>query len=267
MLDKLNKHIKTKKPETTGEITGKHPFYKNDPLTSVLLTIFVFFVSQVGAGVLIALYPAIKNWTADQGANWISTSFVAQFLYILLAETFAVWLILKLLKRARVSKARIGLVKPKWENILYALAGYGVYFVAYLFIVIIASHFSNLNVDQPQELGFDGAAGRQLVLVFASLVILPPIAEEIMFRGFLFSSLRQKLRLRYAVILTSLLFGIAHLQFGNGAPLLWVAALDTFTLSCVLSVMREKSGSLWPSIYLHVLKNGVAFIALFHTKF
>jgi len=270
MLDKLKqKLVKRSDPvEMVDAKPVKRPFYKYDPITSALSIILVFFASQVGAGVLIAIYPAFKNWTSAQGSDWLSSSVIAQFIYILLAETFAVWMVFWLIKRARVTKAKIGLITPAVRDIFYALSGYAVYFVCYLIIVAIASHFTNLiNVDQPQKIGFDGASGKQLYYVFASLVILPPIAEEIMFRGFLFTSFRQKLRFRYAVVLTSVLFGIAHLQFGSGAPLLWVAALDTFTLSCVLCTLREKSGSLWPGIYLHALKNGIAFVALFHTKF
>ncbi|MDB5182302.1 MAG: hypothetical protein JWO47_86 [Candidatus Saccharibacteria bacterium] len=264
------KSFKIAKPVFTEQPLGKNgkrPFYKRDPLTSAFFIILVFFASQVGAGLIIAIYPALKNWTSSQGADWLSNSVIAQFIYILLAETFAVWLVLWLLKRAHIAKSKIGLIRPAFKDILYALCGYGAYFVCYFIIVAVASHFTALNVDQSQKIGFDGASGKQLYYVFASLVILPPIAEEIMFRGYLFTSFRQKFRLRYAVILTSILFGIAHLQFGSGAPLLWVAALDTFTLSCVLCTLREKSGSLWPGIYLHALKNGVAFVALFHTRF
>jgi membrane protease YdiL (CAAX protease family) len=60
-----------------------------------------------------------------------------------------------------------------------------------------------------------------------------------------------------------LLFAAAHLQWGSGAPLLWVAAIDTFVLSMVLSTLREKTGSLWSAIGLHAIKNGVAFTLLF----
>ncbi len=247
---------------------GKRPFFKHDPYTSGTAVIAIFFASQIGAGILIAIYPALKNWTADQGSNWLSSSVIAQFVYILLAEIFAVWLVLWLLKRARITRQKIGLVRPAFRDIAYALSGYAIYFICYLIIVTIAGHFSSLiNTNQEQKIGFEGASGTQLYYVFASLVILPPIAEEIMFRGFLFTSLRQKFRTRYAVILTSVLFGIAHLQFGSGAPLLWVAALDTFTLSVMLCILRAKTGSLWSSIMLHALKNGIAFLALFHAKF
>jgi membrane protease YdiL (CAAX protease family) len=256
----------TQKEQPLSQVT-RRPFFKRDPLASIVAIIVVFFVSQIGAGVIISLYPSLKNWTAEQGTDWLQTSVFAQFIYILLAETFAVWLVTWLLRRARVGLQGIGLKRPAWRDIVYALAGYGVYFLSYIVIILVAGHFSNLNVDQQQQIGFDGALGSQLYLVFISLVVLPPIAEEIMFRGFLFSSLRRKFRLRYAVILTSILFGIAHLQFGSGAPLLWVAAIDTFVLSCVLCTLREKTGSLWASIMLHALKNSIAFIALFHSRF
>ena len=246
----------------------KRPFFKRDPLTSVFAVLVVFFASQLAAGIIVSFYPSVKNWTSEQGAEWLTSSTVAQFVYILLAEAFAIWMILGLVRKARATKAKIGLVKPALRDIAYALSGYAVYFVAYIVIVTIASSLSSsLNADQPQKIGFEGAYGNQLILVFMSLVILPPIAEEIMFRGFLFTSFRQKFRFRYAVLLTSILFGIAHLQFGSGAPLLWVAAIDTFTLSVVLCYLREKTGSIWASIMLHAIKNGVAFIALFHSRF
>ena len=53
------------------------------------------------------------------------------------------------------------------------------------------------------------------------------------------------------------------MEFGSGQPLLWVAALDTFTLSMVLCYLRQETDSLWPGILLHALKNCIAFITLF----
>lgn len=246
----------------------KQPFYRRDPYTSIFLVLAVFFASQIIAGSLLTIYPSLKNWTAEQGSAWLSTSVFAQFFYIVVAETIAVWLIFKLLERRRIAPKKIGITWPVVRDIAYALMGYVVYFIAYLLIIAIAQTLSRaINVDQPQEIGFDGAYGSQLLFVFLSLVVLPPIAEEIMFRGFLFTSFRQKYGFLVSAIMTSVLFGIAHLQFGSGAPLLWVAAIDTFILSLVLCYLREKSGSLWPSVLLHAIKNGVAFVVLFHAKF
>lgn len=254
--------------KTPTNPVARRQFYRRDPLTSILAVIAVFFFSQLIAGILISLYPSLKSWTADESTTWLENSVYAQFAYILIAESLAIWLVLKLLERAKIARTRIGLIRPQLRDAGRALLGYGIYFVAYIIIILVATQYSDLiNVDQKQQIGFDNAAGVGLIAVFLSLVILPPIAEEIMFRGFLFTSLRAKFRFRYAVIFTSILFGVAHLQFGSGAPLLWVAAIDTFVLSCVLCYLREKSGSLWPGILLHALKNGIAFVALFHTKF
>lgn len=242
-------------------------FFRRDPLTTILSLVGIFLVSQILAGVLVSLYPSLQSWTAQQSSAWLEDSVIAQFVYILLAETVAVWMIIRILKRARISLGRIGLIMPTLRDVGSALIGYGIYFLSYLAIIIVASQFTNLDVDQPQQIGFESASGSSLILVFLSLAVLPPLAEEIMFRGFLFSSLRAKFRFRYSVVVTSILFGIAHLQFGSGAPLLWVAAIDTFVLSVVLCYLREKTGSLWASITLHMLKNSIAFVALFHSRF
>jgi hypothetical protein len=100
-------------------------------------------------------------------------------------------------------------------------------------------------------------------MTFISLVVLPPIVEEIMVRGFLYSTLKKAMPTVAAVLLTSAIFASAHLPEGGAAGPLYIAALDTFVLSLVLIYLREKTGSLWASITLHAAKNGVAFTVLF----
>jgi len=257
--------------EETSPVVSKYPrqLYKRDPFTTMLYVLGIFLISQVIAGVLIASYPALKGWTGEQGTHWLETSIYAQFIYILIAESLTVWLVVKFAKKAGVKLSQLGIKKPKFKDIGYALAGYGVYFLIYMVVILIASQFSSfINLDQAQDIGFDSASGiGSLLIVYVSLAILPPIAEEILFRGYLFSSLRAKYKFIYAAIITSILFGVAHLQFGSGAPLLWVAAIDTFVLSMVLCSLREKTGSLAASIMLHAIKNTIAFVALFHSRF
>lgn len=248
---------------------ARKPFYRRDPLTTVALTAAVFLLSQIVAAIIIGLYPALQNWTDGEATLWLKESVTAQFAYILIAEVLAIGMILKLIERAQVTRSRIGLVMPKLKDLGYAFIAYGLYFLAYLAVILIAQAvLPSLNVDQEQQIGFETAYNNaELVMTFASLVILPPLAEEIIFRGFLFTSLRAKFRLRYTVIITSVLFGLAHLQFGSDAPLLWVAAIDTFVLSCFLCYLRERTNSLWPPIFLHAIKNAVAFMLLFGPRF
>ena len=87
------------------------------------------------------------------------------------------------------------------------------------------------------------------------LVIIAPVAEELLFRGYLLGKLRKHAPLWVAILVTSVIFGAIHLA--------WNVGIDVFALSIVLCVVRVVSGSLWPSIMLHMLKNGLAFYLLF----
>jgi membrane protease YdiL (CAAX protease family) len=103
-----------------------------------------------------------------------------------------------------------------------------------------------------------------MALTFVALVVIAPVAEEALMRGFLFGALRRRLPFIWSTLITSAMFASLHLAGGEqGAGPLWVAAIDTFTLSLALCYLREKTGRLWAGIGLHMLKNGIAFVALF----
>ncbi len=236
-----------------------------NPWVGVGFVLIVYYVSQVVSALLVSIYPDLKHWSTATADNWLNNSILAQFIYILLAETFtlvAIYLFLRLYKK---TFRTIGLHRPRLKDPLYGLMAVPVYYVLYLLTVGVVSHFvPSLNVNQQQQIGFTNVHGiAQLVLTFISLVILPPLTEEIMVRGFLYSSLKKGMPQIAAALVTSVIFASAHLPEGGSAGPLYIAALDTFVLSLVLIYLREKTGSLWASMTLHACKNGVAFVALF----
>ena len=90
-------------------------------------------------------------------------------------------------------------------------------------------------------------------------MVVAPISEELLFRGFLYGKLKsRKLKPLFSAIVTSLLFGLVHGQLNVG--------IDTFILSMMMIYLLEKRQSLWVTIMLHMIKNGVAFLALFVFK-
>jgi membrane protease YdiL (CAAX protease family) len=231
---------------------------------AVFYVVVTFYVTQLLAGVIVLLYPLTKGWSDTKSIDWLNDSVPAQFFYVLLAETLTVLALYFYLRHYRKTFKIIGLLRPRWRDIKYGLLAVLPYYVIYLLTVgVVSALVSGFDADQTQEIGFNGAGGWGLVLVFVSLVILPPIVEEIMVRGFLYSSLRKAVPLGWAVFLTSAIFAAAHLPEGGAAGPLYVAAVDTFVLSLVLIYLREKTGSLWASITLHTVKNGVAFMLLF----
>jgi membrane protease YdiL (CAAX protease family) len=236
-----------------------------NPWLGLIFVVLVYYVSQILGGAAVSIYPGLQNWSHSQSLEWLNHSVTAQFVYILIAETLAVGAIYLFLKRRGLSLAAIGLKKPRLRDPLYGLAALPAYFLIYLIAIGIISHFiPGLNINQEQHIGFNSVHGTvQLTMTFISLVIVPPLAEEIMIRGFLYSSLRKALKIIPAALIASLIFAAAHLPEGGAAGPLYIAAIDTFVLSLVLVYLREKTGSLWASITLHALKNGIAFVALF----
>lgn len=78
-------------------------------------------------------------------------------------------------------------------------------------------------------------------------VIVAPLVEEIFFRGFLFQGFRQRYGWVTAMLLSSVIFAVAHLDL--------IVLIPTFLLGCLLAYVYHRSNSLWPGIILHFLVN------------
>lgn len=146
---------------------------------------------------------------------------------------------------------------PKIKYIGFSLAGYVVYFILTALLALAAkSLFPGFNADQVQQTGFKDLSGSfEYILAFLGLVIIPPIVEEMLFRGYLFTQIRRRVNFWWTAFVVSLVFGLAHQQLNIG--------LDVFALSLVLCYLREKTGTIWAGVLLHMIKNGVAFTVLF----
>lgn len=234
------------------------------PLGAVLIVVLSFLVAQVVGYIVISIYPEIKHWNSLQANNWISNSTGAQFVYVLISEILTLTILWAFIRK-KISFAQLGLKKGRLIDLAYVVGGVIAYFVLYILAIGVISLFVHINTGQQQDIGFNNVSGLgATVMTFISLVVLPPIVEEITFRGFLFGALRQRFNFIIGALITSTLFAIPHLlESDSGQGLLWIAGIDTFVLSLVLCYIREKSGRLWASMGVHAIKNGVAFIYLF----
>ena len=92
------------------------------------------------------------------------------------------------------------------------------------------------------------------VSVALSIVLLAPLAEEVLFRGLLFGALQKRLSALWTIILTAAIFALVHMQAIYFFPI--------FLLGLILGWARHKSGSLAVSMLLHVLNNGISLLLL-----
>ena len=84
------------------------------------------------------------------------------------------------------------------------------------------------------------------------------MGEELLFRGFLFTSLRSKLHPVFAAFISSAIFAIMHFY----SPLGVVSVLLFGMATCWI---YHKSGTLWPGIIFHALLNFVLTVSNWYT--
>lgn len=96
-----------------------------------------------------------------------------------------------------------------------------------------------------------------LLLVF--ILVLAPLGEEVLFRGFLYVYLKNRFSRRGALVLTALLFAFLHFN--------WPTFLPLFLFGLLLGIAYEFSGSLLLSIAIHCWFNSFTTGLLLLAKF
>ncbi|HEY1063874.1 MAG TPA: type II CAAX endopeptidase family protein [Candidatus Saccharimonadales bacterium] len=235
-----------------------------NPVWAVAFAVIIYFAAAILGGLLLWAGVSLFPLTDAQADVWLTDSTAGQFVYVLIVQTLSMLGVAYFLWAYKQKWSVIGFKPPRLKDVGAGLLAYPLYFVVYAVVFAIALQLvPSLESGGDQQLGFDNVQGAlALAMTFISLVVLPPLIEEIVVRGLIFTSLRKWLKFGGAALVTSLVFAAAHLPQGENG-LLYVAALDTFLLSIVLCYLREKTGSLWAGITLHFIKNGVAFLALF----
>lgn len=204
--------------------------------------------------VLHALYPLCGRWPG--GISEISFSLIIQFL----AEVAALWFMCALIPSgARGALRSIGLRAGDTPGqIAQGVKAYVGFLPVLLLLAriteIIASHFG-IALESQEQIVFFFADLSLPSLIFLVLFVafLGPCIEEVFFRGFAYQALRRHLTQWPSILLTSLLFSALHANAAVFLPIMGLGVL--------LACMFERSGSLVPSITIHVCQNSLAVTA------
>ncbi|WP_101698178.1 CPBP family intramembrane glutamic endopeptidase [Clostridium minihomine] len=89
------------------------------------------------------------------------------------------------------------------------------------------------------------------VLFFVSLAIIPPLTEELLFRGAILSGLR-RFGDHFAIVGSAFLFAVYH---GNFTQMVFA-----FLCGLVLAFAVIKTGNLWIAILIHAINNGTSVL-------
>jgi uncharacterized protein len=158
----------------------------------------------------------------------------------------------------RVVRAwQFGLRPPRLRRLWTVLLPFALLLVFVIFSVIWAGLLHESTKEKLlEQLGAN--EGTTLLLLSAALTcVVAPVCEELLFRGFIFTALRNWQGTWPAAIITGLLFGGVHV---GSAPVIDLVPLAF--LGFGLCLLYRITGSLYPCIAAHSLNNSIAYGSL-----
>lgn len=231
----------------------------------VVFGIISFVITQVAAGVyLVAQSHNVRLSEKDFqqlivskpqipiAANVILFALIIFFLYITLSvmDDLPFW-------RTLGWRSLVPTPKAPSNPWLYFVGG-----IALAICVGIASSRLKVPKDLPIEELFKNRTGAFLLMGMA--VLIAPLVEETVFRGYLYPLFAKNLGVAPAVVITGVLFGFMH------APQLgWTLGLVTMliTVGIIFTLARARAGTVLASFLLHLGYNSmIAFSAIVSTR-
>jgi uncharacterized protein len=142
------------------------------------------------------------------------------------------------------------LLKTLWYSFLALML---IFFIIFVYVIIMTNV---LHIQAPVS-KIEQLASNQLIsyrILLIAVSIIAPVAEEVFFRGFLYSAFKKTWGVTAGLFLSSLFFALAHMEFYSFLPIMAVG--------WILAYIYEKTKSLIPVIFLHSVYNLVLIITL-----
>ncbi len=138
-----------------------------------------------------------------------------------------------------------------WRHVM----GYGFFGVLLAAMVFGIEHFFHLQQAQIWDAKLLNVMPLLLPLMMINLVILAPLYEEVLFRGYVFSACEKShLPLSLTVILTALIWSVLHIQYS-------LAIMSLIMLiGVILAIVRYYAKNIIPSLVIHMFFNGVQLL-------
>ena len=149
---------------------------------------------------------------------------------------------------------------PGWGRTI--LISIGLYLLFNIIINLVLSNFTD-NLINPNQEAVNDSVMMNTPAMFAVAVLMGPIVEEVLFRGIVFGTIREK-RPVAAYVVSALVFAFYHLWQSAviaGDWSVFIYAVQYLPIGVVLAWTYERTGSIWGSISLHMLINTLAVAA------
>jgi membrane protease YdiL (CAAX protease family) len=222
-------------------------------IASALVWIGLPLVILIFARLLAPYIPIDNSFLNGLRNNTVDANFVE----VVIDAAAGLGLVAYYLRKYKVKWSAVGwrTFNP-WKAIATLAAIFVIFIVGVdLLLGLVSWLVPSFNANQTQSNDFTGNVAQQHHLIaILALVIIPPIIEETVFRGFIFPAFAKKWGTWAGAICSSILFGFAHLQAN--------VSLYTFFLGLLLCFMYVRLKSIYPGMALHMLNNYLALMAL-----
>lgn len=236
----------------------RYPTEVQWPVSAAVKAFIILFFSEIAISLVLSALNSMFSLTEmTRHLLVMSTTFfrnivVTSYIFVLI------------LKHYRLSLADLGFhLKSVVRNILFGLAAYWGFIPLYFLLLVGIMGIMKLIGYEPPvqtiaQIVYE-EDNQRLVFAFGVFIaILGPIFEEILFRGFVYQALRKRWGFWRGLIAVSVIFAVLHAH--------WVALVPIFALSVVLTLVFEATGSLIPSMMLHMTHNLLALTVLLAVK-
>jgi membrane protease YdiL (CAAX protease family) len=129
-----------------------------------------------------------------------------------------------------------------------------IFVINYVYSVAITTFHLNLQTNDQVILARSKQAPITTYATLFAAVFIAPFCEEIFFRGFVFPGLLKAMPVGAAIVLSSLLFAVAHADPGSFIVLL--------VIGLALAFVRWRTNSIWPGMALHMLNNAIGALSI-----
>ena len=108
------------------------------------------------------------------------------------------------------------------------------------------------------ETAFSGILGDSALVSLLVIALAPAICEEMLFRGLILHSLKERYKIASAIFITAALFGFYHMSL--------VKFIPTGLLGLALCYVVWRTGSIYPAMLMHFLNNAYSVIIIYYPE-
>lgn len=211
-------------------------------ITGIAISLLALILIQTVLGLIFVF--VIPNATANQNVIVVSLIFVLSFvLSICILKGY-----LDTPKRKKEEKKQLKFC----EILTWVLMSLPVMYV-FTYLVELLMDKININPTMIESaLVFNNSLIGK-VLFFIEIAILPAILEEILFRKLMLNGAKKHGTL-FAIIFTSLMFGIIHMNIPQ--------AVNAILIGIIFAYITVKTGTILPAMILHFINNGLSALLM-----